>query len=237
MTNFCSKEPFVFQNHILLLFIFVAPAGCVTGLKWVTGNTKCVLLSEITIVLTYKNSVKNLLVGHVDPDPNQNLCHSSSLWCLLILRHYFDLSWWCPMLFVSWTSLRGMRLKIKATWKLNICVSFVMFASCFCAGTVCQCLPCGGWNHRSALSPLIAQGWRPWISSTTLQMPAAGQRGLIQRTERRQREQTKMQRLALRTCVAFLCVLSVVSLKWSRWKTRLTLNAMRHNIFYLWLDI
>lgn len=87
MTHFCSKEPFVFQNHILLLFIFVAPAGCVTGLKWVTGNTKCVLLSEITIVLTYKNSVKNLLVGHVDPDPNQNLCHSSSLISLCVSFH------------------------------------------------------------------------------------------------------------------------------------------------------
>lgn len=58
-----------------------------------------------------------------------------------------------------------------------------MFASWFCVGTVCECLLCGGWNHRSLLSLLIAQGWHPWIS-TTLQMPAAGQRGLIQRIER-----------------------------------------------------
>lgn len=69
MTHFCSKEPFIFQNYILLIFIF-SLAGCVTGLNWVTGNTKCILLSEVIIFLTYKNSVRNLIVCHVDPYPN-----------------------------------------------------------------------------------------------------------------------------------------------------------------------
>lgn len=91
--------------------------------------------------------------------------------------------WWSPMPFDSLISLQGIRLKIKVTWKKKRFLSFVMFVSWFCVGTVCQCLLCGGCDHRSLLSLLIAQGWHRWIS-TTLQITAAGQRGLIQRTER-----------------------------------------------------
>lgn len=37
---------------------------------------------------------------------------------------------------------------------------FVIFVSWSCIGTVCQCLLCGGWNYRSLLSLLVAQGWQ-----------------------------------------------------------------------------